>query len=167
MREQTQRTNYEWNLGFQGDLRSRLFYSIAGSVQKNHLYGYAGELRLGLAYVPVRPSTGFFHGTKLRANVATGVQEPSLASEYYSLYRQLAMAGDFADITLYGIGPERSRSADVGWDQNVLGESCDSRLIIFTTSSRTRSRALPAPTSHSTSASSSPIRIWRRVGSLR
>ena len=120
-----QRTNYEWNLQFQGDIRSRVFYSFGGSVQKNHLYGYAGEPRLGLAYVPVRPGARLFHGTKLRANLSTGVQEPSLATEFNSLYRQLAEAGDTADIALYGIqplGPERSRSADVGLDQSILGQ---------------------------------------------
>ena len=123
--EATQRTNYEWNLEFQGDIRSRVFYSFGGSLQKNHLYGYAGEPRLGLAYVPVRPGGGLFHGTKLRANLSTGVQEPSLATEYYSLYRQLEAVGDTADIALYNIqklGPERSRSADIGLDQNIVGQ---------------------------------------------
>ncbi len=76
--ESVQRTNYEWDLQFQGDIVSRVFYNVGGSLQKNHLYGYAGEPRIGLAYVPVRPGPGKFHGTKLRANLATGVQEPSL-----------------------------------------------------------------------------------------
>ncbi len=123
--EATQRSNYEWNLQFQGDIRSRVFYSFGGSLEKNHLYGFAGEPRLGLAYVPVRPGAGLFHGTKLRANVSTGVQEPSLATEYYSLYRQLEAVGDTADLALYNIqklGPERSRSADVGIDQSLAGQ---------------------------------------------
>lgn len=123
--ERLQRTNYEWNLEFQGDIVNRVFYSFGGSMQKNHLYGYAGEPRLGLAYVPVRPGSGFFRGTKLRANLATGVQEPSLATEFVSLYRQLESAGDTADVALYNIqplGPERSRSADVGIDQSIFGQ---------------------------------------------
>ena len=53
--ERLQRTNYEWNLEFQGDVLNRVFYSVGGSLQKNHLYGYAGEPRLGLSWVPVRP----------------------------------------------------------------------------------------------------------------
>ena len=121
--ERLQRTNYEWNLEFQGDINNRVFYSVGGSLQKNHLYGFAGEPRLGLAWVPVRPGAGLFRGTKLRANLATGVQEPSLSTEFTSLYRQLA--GDPADIALYHIaplGPERSRSADVGLDQSVYGQ---------------------------------------------
>ena len=132
--EATQRTNYDWNLQFQGDMKSRVFYTFGGSLQKNHLYGFAGEPRLGLAYVPVRPRAGLFHGTKLRANLATGVQEPSLASEYYSLYRQLNAIGDTADIEKYGIqqlGPERSRSADVGIDQNIVGDKLRLSLDYF------------------------------------
>ncbi len=123
--EQLQRTNYEWNLEFQGDIVNRVFYSFGGSLQKNHLYGFAGEPRLGLAYVPVRPGAGLFRGTKVRANLSTGVQEPSLATEFNSLYRQLAAEGDTADIALYGIqqlGPQRSRSLDIGLDQSIVGQ---------------------------------------------
>ena len=123
--EQLQRTDYEWNLEFQGDVANRVFYSVGGSLQKNHLYGYAGEPRLGLAWVPVRPGPGRLRGTKLRGDLATGVQEPSLATEFESLYRQLGQQGDTADIALYNIaplGPERSRSANVGLDQNLYGQ---------------------------------------------
>ena len=73
----------------------------------------------------MRPSAKFFHGTRLRANAATGVQEPTLALEFNSLYTQLLAAGDTADIAQYHIAPqaaERSRTYDVGVDQNIFGE---------------------------------------------
>ncbi len=123
--EQIQRTNYEYNLQFQGELWDRLFYSAGAALEKNHLYGIAGTPRLGLTYSAVRPTTKFFHGTRLRANAATGVQEPSLSLEFNSLYRELLAAGDTADIAQYHIGPqgaERSRTYDVGVDQNIVGE---------------------------------------------
>jgi vitamin B12 transporter len=123
--EATQRTNFEYNLQFQGEFWNRLFYSAGGAVEKNHLYGIAGTPRLGLSYVPVRPSAKLFHGTRFRANAATGVQEPTLAIEFESLYTQLLAAGDTADIALYHITPqsaERSRTFDVGVDQNIRGE---------------------------------------------
>ncbi len=123
--ERLRRKNYEWNLEFQGDIASRVFYSFGGSVQKNHLYGYAGAPRLGLAWVPVRPGPGLLRGTKLRANLATGVQEPSLATEFESLYRELNASGDATDLALFKVaplGPERSRSADIGLDQSVYGQ---------------------------------------------
>jgi len=123
--EAVKRTNFEYNLQFQGEVKGRFSYSVGGAVEKNHLYGIAGTPRIGLSYVPVRPSPKMFHGTRLRANAATGVQEPTLALEYNGLYTQLLQAGDTADIALYHIGPqaaERSRTYDVGVDQNILGE---------------------------------------------
>ena len=122
--QKIQRTNFEYNLQFQGEFWNRLFYSAGGAVEKNHLYGIAGTPRLGLSYIPVRPSNGYFHGTRLRANAATGVKEPSLALQYNSLYSELLAAGDTASIALYGIRPQgaqRSRTYDVGVDQNIIG----------------------------------------------
>jgi vitamin B12 transporter len=123
--EKTKRTNFEYNLQFQGEFFNRLFYSAGGAVEKNHLYGIAGTPRLGLTYVPVRQGSKPFHGTRFRANAATGVQEPTLALEANSLYSQLLTAGDTADIAAYHITPqsaERSRTYDVGVDQNIFGE---------------------------------------------
>ena len=132
--QSTQRTNFEYNLQFQGEFWHRLFYSAGGALEKNHLYGIAGTPRLGLSYVPVRPSAKFFHGTRFRANAATGVQEPSLAIEFQSLYTQLLAAGDTADIEQYHITPqgaERSRTYDVGMDQNIFGEKLTLKVGYF------------------------------------
>jgi iron complex outermembrane receptor protein/vitamin B12 transporter len=132
--EVTQRTNFEYNVALQGDIKNRFFYSLGGAVQKDHLYGIAGEPRIGFAYVPVRPSTKLFHGTKLRFNAATGVQEPSLAEEFFSLYETLLHDGDPQDIATYHIGkigPERSRTFDVGLDQNILGQKLVLNLGFF------------------------------------
>jgi vitamin B12 transporter len=123
--EKIQRTNFEYTLQFQGDVKNRFFYSAGGAIEKNDLYGIAGTPRLGVAYVPVRVSNRWFRGTKLRANVATGVQEPSLALQYASLYSELLQAGDTAAIAAYNVGKptaERSRTYDVGVDQNIRGE---------------------------------------------
>jgi iron complex outermembrane receptor protein/vitamin B12 transporter len=132
--EKTQRTNFEYNAQFQGEFWNRLFYSAGGAVEKNHLYGIAGTPRLGLSYVPVRPSDKFFHGTRLRANAATGVQEPTLALDYFSLYHQLLNRNDAADIAKYHIGPptsERSRTYDIGLDQTIFGEKLTLKLGYF------------------------------------
>ncbi len=128
-REVTQRTNFEYNLQFQGEFFSRLFYSLGGAVEKNHLYGIAGTPRFGLAFVPVRPGLRRLRGTRLRFNAATGVQEPTLALEYFSLYDQLVQNGDTAELAAYRVGPpaaERSRTYDAGVDQNILGD----RLVL-------------------------------------
>jgi vitamin B12 transporter len=123
--EKIQRTNYQYTLQFQGDIKNRLFYSLGGGIEKNHLYGITGSPRIGLSYVPVRPGAHWFHGTKLRANIATGIQEPTLALEFASLYNQLLGSGDTADIAKFNIGPpgpQRSRTYDIGIDQNIIGQ---------------------------------------------
>ena len=56
-------------------------------------------------YAPVRPGTRWFHGTLLRVNAATGVQEPTLGIQFASLYTQLQQAGDTADIAKYHVMP--------------------------------------------------------------
>ncbi len=124
--ENIQRTNFQYNLQLGGDLKNRLFYSLGGGLEKNHLYGIAGTPRLGLAWIAVRPDPSrYFHGTRLRANAATGVQEPNLATEFSSLYRELHAAGSTADIASFHItplGPQRSRTFDVGIDQSLIGD---------------------------------------------
>ena len=123
--EKIKRTNYQYTLQFQGDLFARIFYSFGGAIQRNDLYGTAGTPRFGLAWVPVRPGNQLFHGTKLRANASTGVQEPSLLSEFNSLYKQLSDAGRPDLIASYNVHPIqalRSRSYDIGVDQNILNQ---------------------------------------------
>ena len=120
-----QRTNFEYTLQFQGNVKNRLFYSAGGAIEKNHVYGLAGTPRIGLAWVPVRVGKKKFHGTRLRASAATGVQEPSLALQFSSLYYELMAAGDAAEVAAYQVGQPtaaRSRSYDLGIDQNILGE---------------------------------------------
>jgi vitamin B12 transporter len=116
--EPVQRTNFEYTAQVSGNIVNRVFYSAGGSVEKNHLYGIAGTPRIGLAYVPVRPGGRVLRGTKLRVNVATGVQEPSLAVDFSSLYTQLGSATAVKD----GITPIRelrTRTLDIGIDQNI------------------------------------------------
>jgi vitamin B12 transporter len=128
------RTNFEYTLQFQGDVKNRFFYSVGGSVEKNHLYGVAGTPRLGLAYVPVRTTARKFRGTKIRGSAATGVQEPTLALEFNSLYSELLQNGDAADIASYNVTKptaERSRTYDVGVDQNILGERLVAKIGYF------------------------------------
>ncbi len=123
--EHIQRTNFEYTMQFQGDIKNRVFYSLGGAVEKNHLYGTAGTPRIGLAYVPIRGGRRYFSGTRVRGNFSTGVQDPSLAIQFSSLYSQLLAAGDTADIAAYHvtpIGAPKSRAYDIGVDQNILGQ---------------------------------------------
>ncbi len=120
--EAIQRTNFEYTLQVSGDIVGRVFYSVGGAVEKNHLFGVTGTPRIGLAYVPVRPGGRIFRGTKIRLNVATGVQEPSLSTDFSSLYTELRLLGNTAAINTFGITPIRelrTRTVDAGIDQNI------------------------------------------------
>ena len=119
--EKLQQTNFEYTLQLQGEVKSRLFYSAGGGLEKNHLYGITGTPRLGISYAPVRADDKWFRGTLLRANAATGVQEPTLGIQFASLYTQLGPAGD-AQYHVMPPGPQDSRTYDAGIDQNIKGE---------------------------------------------
>ena len=62
------------------------------------------------------------------------MQEPSLSVQFSSLLTELQQAGDTTDIAKFHIGPlgpERSRTYDVGLDQNILGEKLVLKLGYF------------------------------------
>jgi vitamin B12 transporter len=113
------RANYLYTLQVQGDIKHRLFYSLGGSAEDNELYGIAGTPRIGLTYDAIRPGHRPFHGTLLRANVATGVQEPSLTAQLTSLSTLLQQSGN-GTFNIAPITAERSRTYDLGIDQNII-----------------------------------------------
>lgn len=119
------RTNFLYTLQLQGDIKHRLFYSLGGAAEDNGLVGITGTPRLGLAWSAVRPGPKPFHGTRLRANAATGVAEPSLIAQLTSLETLLEQTNNSSAIATYNIHPitaERSRTYDIAVDQNILNQ---------------------------------------------
>jgi vitamin B12 transporter len=115
------RANYLYTLQIQGDIKHRVFYSLGGAAEQNELVGLTGTPRIGLTYDAVHPGAKPFHGTLLRVNVATGVQEPSLAAQLTSLSSLLQQTGN----NTFNIAPttaERSRTYDFAVDQNILNQ---------------------------------------------
>jgi iron complex outermembrane receptor protein/vitamin B12 transporter len=126
-----ERRNFDYTMQVQGAIKSRVYYSAGGGIEKNHLYGITGAPRIGLSYDAVRPGVRWFRGTLLRANVATGVAEPPLGE---SLYTELRAAGDAAEIAKVAAvpaGPQRSRSYDLGVEQQILGEKLRMQIDYF------------------------------------
>jgi vitamin B12 transporter len=115
------RANYLYTLQVQGDIKHRLFYSLGGGIQQNELVGITGTPRIGLTYDAVRPGHRPFRGTLLRANVATGVQEPSLTAQLTSLSTLLQQTGN-PTFNIAPITAERSRTYDFGVEQNILNQ---------------------------------------------
>jgi vitamin B12 transporter len=119
--QQIKRTNYLYTLQLQGDIKHRVFYSLGGAIENNGLYGIAGTPRLGLTWDAVRPGHRPLRGTVLRANVATGVQEPNLTGQLTSLSTLLQQTG-IATNNVAPITDERSRTYDIAVDQNILNQ---------------------------------------------
>lgn len=132
--ETLERANYDYMLGFNGDFKQHVFYSLGGGIQKNQLYGTAGTPRVGLSYYPVRPGKGIFHGTKLNFNFAKGVREPGIDDQFGSLYSFLLTNGGQSAISQYGIQPigaELSRTYDGGVEQSLFSERVTLRATYF------------------------------------
>lgn len=122
--QKIERRNYDYSLQLQGDIRSRLFYTLGGAVQKNYLFGTEGTPRIGLAWYPFNPNThGLLSGTKLHFNFSKGVQEPNLVAQFGQLSNYLTNTPN--------VGAQRVRTYEGGVDQNLLGRSLVVRLNYF------------------------------------
>ena len=120
------RRNYDYTAQIQGSYKYRVYYSLGGGAEKNGLFGTVGTPRIGLAYYPVRPGRGIFHGTRIRFNFANGYQEPSLDEQFSSLYSfLLSQSGGMQAIQQFRIKPiveEQSRTYEGGVAQTFLSE---------------------------------------------
>ncbi len=129
-----ERTNYDYNLAFQGDFSNRFFYTLGGGVEKNGLYGTVGVPHLGASYYLVRPGAGLLHGTRINFNFSKGYKEPTLGQQTGSLYAFLQASGGSAVINQYPvrpIGAALTRSYDGGFEQSVANERVLLKVTYF------------------------------------
>jgi vitamin B12 transporter len=124
------RTNYLYTLQIQGDIFHRVTYSLGGSITRNELLGTYGNPRIGLSWDVINPGAQPFHGTLLRANAATGLQEPSTLDQLTSLYTLLQQTVGNT-YTTTPIAAQRSRTYDIGIDQNILNEKLILKAAYF------------------------------------
>jgi iron complex outermembrane receptor protein/vitamin B12 transporter len=133
--EATERPNFAYTAQFSGDFKNRVFYQLGGGIAKNHLYGIQGTPRASAAYYLQRPGAGLLHGTKLSFNFSQGVQEPSLADQFGSLYNTLLgqPGGQQAiqQANISQIGAQQSRAYDGGVEQSLLSEKMVFRGTYF------------------------------------
>lgn len=132
--ENVERTNYDYQAQVGGQVKNRFFYTAAGGVEKNQLFGLVGTPRGGASWYVVRPGQGVFHGTRLSVNFAKGYQEPTLDQQFGSLYDFLQTNGGQSTIAQYGIAPigaETSRSYDGGVQQSLFSEKVIARVTYF------------------------------------
>jgi vitamin B12 transporter len=146
-REDLERANYDYQAQVGGEFKNRFFYTAAGGVEKNQLFGTVGTPRGGASWYLVRPGKGAFHGTRLNVNFARGYQEPTLDEQFGSLYAFLQANGGQSTIAQYGIAPigaELSRTYDGGIEQSLFNERVIARVTYFHNEFGNQIEAVPA-----------------------
>lgn len=129
--EQTERTNYDYLAGVQGDYKQRFFYSLGGSLEHYSEFGTQTSPRASFSLYVMRPRTGIFSGTRVLFNYGDAVREPAMTEELGSLYSFLEEDG-FSDIVKeLNLGPlaaPTARTYEGGMEQTFL-----SNRIVFRT----------------------------------
>jgi iron complex outermembrane receptor protein/vitamin B12 transporter len=129
-RSSTERTNTGGFVEGRGSLGQRLYVTAGLGFDDNEVFGFALTPRVSLASYLRNPSpTAAFGESKLTFNVGKGIKAPSLFQEQTSLFALLRSA-PLASI-VPPIGPERSRSIDVGLEQGFWGGRVRARLGYF------------------------------------
>ncbi len=100
----------------QGEFLHRVFYEASGSIDHTSVFGFSGNPRLGLTYVPVLPGRRRLRGTSLHATASSGTRELSLLEQQ--------------DNPAARIQP-RARTLDLSVDQRILGEKLTLRGTYF------------------------------------
>lgn len=146
-REGLERQNYDYQAQLGGEFKNRLFYTAAGNVEKNGLFGTVGTPHAGASWYLVRPGRGVLHGTKLNFNFSRGYQEPTIDQQFGSLYSFLQQNGGSSTARQYGIAPigaELSRTYDGGLEQSLFSEKVTLRGTYFHNEFGNQIEAVPA-----------------------
>ena len=101
----------------------RAYVNGGVGIDRNAIFGTAVTPRISAAVYLRNPSASPASDTKLMFNAGTGIKAPGIAQELSSLYAVLQPLpqgpGLIASSGVSPIGPERSRSVDVGLEQSL------------------------------------------------
>ena len=108
----------------------RVYVNGGLGVEHNEIFGNAVTPRVSMAaYLRTPSSTDRFGDTKVIFNAGTGIKAPNISQELSSLDAILATSG--SALVVDTIGPERSRSVDVGVEQGLWGGRGRVRATFF------------------------------------
>ncbi|HEY6360332.1 MAG TPA: TonB-dependent receptor, partial [Vicinamibacterales bacterium] len=108
---------------------NRHYISAGLGVEHNEAFGEAVTPRLSVASYLREPSRSGLGDTKIVLNAGTGIKAPNLFQEQSSLFA--LVSGTPAGAGVEPIGPERSRSFDVGVEQGFAGSRARVRAVYF------------------------------------
>lgn len=112
-----------------GAVMRRHHVSAGLGVERNAAFGEAVTPRVSVASYLRQPSARGVGETKVVLNAGTGIKAPSVFQEQSSLHA--LVAGAPAGAGVEPIGPERSRSIDIGVEQAVAGGRVRARVAFF------------------------------------
>ena len=115
LRQTLERDHLSVAAAFQGSFRHRVFYQASGFLDHSAALGLRGTPHLGLTYAPVRPGSRRFRGTSLHLTAGTGVQEPTLSTQFSGATPQIP----------------HSRTLDFGLDQSIVAQKLTLRTTWF------------------------------------
>jgi iron complex outermembrane receptor protein/vitamin B12 transporter len=107
----------------------RIYMSAGIGVEHNEVFETAYTPRLSVAAYLRNPSGEPLGETKLTVNAGKGIKAPSVFQGENSLYE--LVVGTPAGTSLSPIGPERSRSFDIGVEQAFVGGRVRARIGYF------------------------------------
>jgi iron complex outermembrane receptor protein/vitamin B12 transporter len=116
---ETTRNNYGGFVEGRGSIGSRIFVTAGAGFDHNAVFGYATTPRVSVAgYLRPPTSASMWGDTKATFNAGTGIKAPNLSQELSSVFALLP-ASTASSFGVDAIGPERSRTLDVGLEQGL------------------------------------------------
>jgi vitamin B12 transporter len=112
-----------------GTLMNRHYISAGVGIEHNEVFGEAVTPRLSIASYLRQPAAGGVGETKLVLNAGTGIKAPGVSQSQSSVYE--LVQGTAAATGVDPIGPERSRSFDIGIEQGFASNLARLRIAYF------------------------------------
>jgi iron complex outermembrane receptor protein/vitamin B12 transporter len=114
-----------------GSVGGRAYISAALGYEHNTVFESAVAPRLSVAVYARESLTGAVGDTKITFNAGTGIKAPRVYQEQSSLYALVQSVPAASRPAVDPLGPERSRSVDVGVEQGFAGGQARVRVSYF------------------------------------
>jgi vitamin B12 transporter len=114
-----------------GSVGGRTYVSVGLGYEHNEAFESAVTPRLSMATYLRNPSAGAVGETKVTFNIGTGIKAPSVSQAQSSLFVLLQAAPAATRPAVDPIGPERSRSMDIGIEQAFVESHVRVRVAYF------------------------------------
>lgn len=128
---ESSRNNYGAFVEARATALNRVFVTGGVGVDRNEVFGTATSPRASVAAYLRQPVPNDPIGdTKITVNAGKGLKEPSVSHELSSLF-VLIPSATATSLGVGPVGPERSRTFDIGFEQGFAGNRARARVAYF------------------------------------